>query len=99
MSTLDELLEKVGPDFKLNLGALDGYKHEKDYIDRAKERLKIPKHCYPNIVDSKYEAAFQHGFIEACVDSYDEIKKLKYMIDNGLGWEDMKNDIKYPPRD
>jgi phosphoglycerate-specific signal transduction histidine kinase len=25
-----------------------------------------------------------------------EIKQLKYMIDNGLGWEDMINDIKYP---
>lgn len=22
-----------------------------------------------------------------------EIKKLKFMIDNGLGWDDMKNDI------
>jgi len=27
---------------------------------------------------------------------HNEIKQLKYMIDNGLGWEDMINDIKYP---
>lgn len=25
-----------------------------------------------------------------------ENAKLKFMIDNGLGWEDMKNDITYP---
>ena len=26
----------------------------------------------------------------------EENKRLKFMIDNGLGWEDMKNDITYP---
>jgi len=26
----------------------------------------------------------------------EENKKLKFMIENGLGWEDMKNDITYP---
>jgi hypothetical protein len=26
----------------------------------------------------------------------DENKRLHYMIDNGLGWDDMKNDVKYP---
>ena len=99
MSELDDFIKKSGSEFRLNLGALDGYKHEKEYVERAKESLRIPKKCYPDIVDARYEAAFQHGFIEACVDSYDEIKKLKYMIDNGLGWEDMKNDVQYPPRE
>lgn len=31
---------------------------------------------------------------------YDDLKeenrKLKFMIDNGLGWEDLKNNISYP---
>lgn len=26
----------------------------------------------------------------------ERIEKLKFMIDNGLGWDDMKNDITYP---
>jgi len=26
----------------------------------------------------------------------EENKRLHYMIENGLGWEDMKNDVKYP---
>jgi len=26
----------------------------------------------------------------------EENKKLKFMIDKGLGWEDMRNDITYP---
>lgn len=26
----------------------------------------------------------------------EENKRLHYMIENGLGWEDMKNDAKYP---
>ena len=26
----------------------------------------------------------------------EENKRLHYMIENGLGWDDMKNDIKYP---
>ena len=26
----------------------------------------------------------------------EEIKRLRFMIDNGLGWEDMKNDITMP---
>ena len=30
------------------------------------------------------------------IDLKEKNKKLKFMIDNGLGWEDMKNDITYP---
>lgn len=26
----------------------------------------------------------------------EENKRLHYMIENGIGWDDMKNDIKYP---
>jgi len=28
-----------------------------------------------------------------------KIEQLEYMIEHGLGWEDVKNDISYPPRD
>lgn len=106
MSLLDELIEKVGPNFRLRIESLEGYKKEAEYVSRAKEILKTPKKLYPDLVDKKYEDAFEHGFIEASVDAYDEnkllrqeIEKLKYMIDNGLGWEDLKDDTVYPPRD
>ena len=98
MSVLDELLEKHG-DIKLDIKALDGYKNEKEYIAKAKKKLELPKKLYPEVVNKSYEDGFEHGYIEASVDAYDEIKKLKYMIDNGLGWEDIKNDVSYPPRD
>jgi hypothetical protein len=26
----------------------------------------------------------------------EQVKKLEFMIENGLGWEDMKNDISMP---
>ena len=29
-------------------------------------------------------------------EAQEENRKLKFMIENGLGWEDMKNDITYP---
>jgi hypothetical protein len=33
---------------------------------------------------------------ERIVELEEEVRKLKFMVDNGLGWEDMKNDTKYP---
>ena len=33
---------------------------------------------------------------EVCEDRNEKIKKLEFMIENGLGWKDMKNDITYP---
>jgi hypothetical protein len=30
------------------------------------------------------------------VELKEQVKKLEFMIENGLGWEDMKNDISMP---
>lgn len=79
MSIAKELAKKY-PNLKLNINALEGYKHEKLYIEKATKRIALTKKLYPDYVDEKYVGAFEHGFIEASVDAYEEIKKLKAEI-------------------
>lgn len=49
---------------------------------------------------------FMQGYITCYSDLHikiaekqNQIDKLQFMITQGLGWEDMKNDIKYPSGD
>ena len=57
--------------------------------------------------DETQSPAFLVGAVSCCTDLEwslykqvvnlkEEVKQLKFMIENGLGWEDMKNDISMP---
>jgi len=68
-----------------------------------KQILEILENIVENIpataykYDNKWAAKEIVSLIEQkCQEQSNEIKKLKFMIDNGLGWEDMRNDITMP---
>lgn len=41
--------------------------------------------------------AKEKEFCERLESLNQKVKKLEFMIDNGLGWDDVKNDISMPP--
>jgi hypothetical protein len=43
-----------------------------------------------------YSPDFLYGYKTATDKMQEENKKLKFMVDNGLGWDDLKDDITYP---
>lgn len=59
-------------------------------------RKRIP---YDENVLKAMESYAKQQVAEATKQKDEDIKKLRFMVDNGLGWKDMENDITYPPGD
>lgn len=61
-------------------------------VEKDKLSLPVEASPMPKIAEIE-EMQKQLGILKT------ENEKLKFMIDKGLGWDDMINDISYPPRD
>lgn len=62
----------------------------------AEETLNLVKGGFERITYQIAISAMKIHASEQCQKRDEEIKRLKFMIDNGLGWEDMQNDITMP---
>lgn len=69
-----------------------------EYIPFGEEwKKEMNKWSKPDLIHFLRETLIRKERLEKDVESLEERnKKLNYMIDNGLGHEDMLNDIKYP---
>lgn len=66
--------------------------------DSMKEKC-IPgcKHFHGGEIKHHKDCPFYPESLSRIYDNMiEENRKLKFMVDNGLGWEDLKNDISYP---
>ena len=70
-------------------------------LEKEVERLKAKDKIKTDIINAKEKSTQAH--IKELDLSRSKIKqltednkKLKFMVDNGLGYEDLKNDITYP---
>lgn len=64
-------------------------------------RIDELKEQYDEMLQSSFERIDEYrkaseNLLNKIKERDEEIKKLKFMIDNGLGWDDMINDITMP---
>jgi len=74
-----------------------------EQIEELKKRLeKYLSHWRNKKFDMDAKSPHGHSIpisgneAEYLLEMMEKVKKLEFMIENGLGWEDMINDITYP---
>lgn len=76
---------------------------DKTAIEANQSTHKIAEWIHDNFVPLGAEVIVKIAEVEEMQKLLDMLKteneKLRFMIDNGLDWQDMINDITYPPRD